>query len=348
MRCPSLNNIPPPPPGKTGWPWTEESPALPAKMDDGSPWPKISIVTPSLNQGQFIEETIRSVLLQGYPFLEYIIIDGGSTDESIDIIKKYESWPIYWVTEPDSGQPQAINKGFTRATGDIVSWLNSDDTYKPNALKAVAEILVNNPSDLFIYGDVDFIDADSNFLRKFGTGEFDLINDIYTNMIPQQAAFWRKAIFESIGYLDEKFQHPFDNDFFIRVGTIYKIRYVPVPLANYRLHPSSKGEIGLGTIRFFLEYLAILDKFFQRTDIPQNVYNHKKKILSYWHERTAHKYFELASKSSARKHFWKAITLTPLRMQNITLIANVIDTLIGSKFGSLIQVFSKRLRKLTH
>ena len=118
-RCPQLSELPSSPPGKIGWPWTEESSQLPEKMSDGSPWPRISIVTPSYNQGQFIEETIRSVLLQGYPNVEYIIIDGGSTDNSLEIIKKYEPWLAYWVSEPDRGQSHALNKGIQKATGDI-------------------------------------------------------------------------------------------------------------------------------------------------------------------------------------------------------------------------------------
>src|SRR4030042_6265175 len=126
MRCPTLKELPSPPQGKTGWPWTEESPQLHNTMPDGSPWPKISIVTPSFNQGQFIEETIRSVLLQGYSDLEYIIIDGGSKDDSIELIRKYEKWLTYWVSEPDHGQSHAINKGFRKASGEIVAWLNSD------------------------------------------------------------------------------------------------------------------------------------------------------------------------------------------------------------------------------
>ena len=102
MRCPSLSELPPPPRGKQGWPWTEETPRLPETMPDGQPWPRVSIVTPSYNQGRFIEETIRSVLLQGYPVLEYIIIDGGSTDVAVDIIKKHEQWLTYCVAEPDT------------------------------------------------------------------------------------------------------------------------------------------------------------------------------------------------------------------------------------------------------
>src|ERR1700738_1526878 len=110
----------------TGWPWTTETPRLPAVRPDGSRWPRITIVTPSFNQGQFIEETIRSVLLQGYPNLEYIIIDGGSTDNTVEIIKKYEPWIACWVSEKDRGQSDALNKGFARATGQILAWLCSD------------------------------------------------------------------------------------------------------------------------------------------------------------------------------------------------------------------------------
>src|SRR5205085_6663873 len=126
MRCPSLNDLPASPPGKTGWPWTEESIRLPNTMLDGSAWPKISIVTPSYNQGQFIEETIRSVLLQGYSNLEYIIMDGGSTDNTLSILRKYEHAIDFWTSERDKGQAAAINKGFAVASGEILAWLNSD------------------------------------------------------------------------------------------------------------------------------------------------------------------------------------------------------------------------------
>ncbi|MDF5725947.1 MAG: glycosyltransferase family 2 protein [Rhizonema sp. PD37] len=125
----TLNNFPPPPLGKTGWPWTEQIEPLPERMPDGSEWPRISIVTPSYNYGRFIEETIRSVLLQGYPNLEYILIDGRSTDNTVDIIHKYEQYLTYWISEPDEGQTDAINKGYKHCTGDLFVWLNADDTY---------------------------------------------------------------------------------------------------------------------------------------------------------------------------------------------------------------------------
>ena len=131
----TLKDLPLPPPEKLEWPWTEQSEPLSERIPDNSEWPRISIVTPSYNQGQFIEETIRSVLLQGYPNLEYIIIDGGSTDNSVEIIRKYEPWLTYWVSQPDKGQTDAIQKGFNLSTGVVWNWLNSDDLLEPNALQ---------------------------------------------------------------------------------------------------------------------------------------------------------------------------------------------------------------------
>src|SRR5262245_4883167 len=140
MRCPTLFDLPPPPAGKTGWPWTVETPPLPAQRPHDTPWPRISIVTPSYNQCEFIEETLRSVLLQGYPDLEYIVIDGGSTDGAVDIIRKYAPWLTHWVSEPDRGQAHAINKGFDFASGLVLNWLNSDDVFAPEALGHVGEL----------------------------------------------------------------------------------------------------------------------------------------------------------------------------------------------------------------
>lgn len=136
----TLKDLPSPPPEKSGWPWTEQSHRIVEKMPDETDWPRITIVTPNYNYGEFIEETIRSVLLQGYPNLEYIIIDGGSTDNSVEIIKKYDKWLSYWVSENDQGQSNAINKGLSMATGEWFNWLNSDDLLMPNSLINFAKI----------------------------------------------------------------------------------------------------------------------------------------------------------------------------------------------------------------
>lgn len=160
----ALKDLPPAPEGKTGWPWTEENQPLPARMPDGSEWPRISIVTPSYNYGQFIEETIRSVLLQGYPNLEYIIIDGGSTDNSVEIIRKYEKYLTYWVSEPDGGQTDAINKGYKQCTGDLFVWLNADDSYfNSTCLKNVSEIYKQGYQ--LIVGECYNVDENDQYLK---------------------------------------------------------------------------------------------------------------------------------------------------------------------------------------
>lgn len=137
MKCPDLGELPAPANGRSGWPWTEGSRPLPALSASVRAWPKISIITPSFNQGQYLEETIRSILLQGYPNLEYHIIDGGSTDQSVEIIRKYERWLTSWVSERDRGQCEAINKGYARCTGEIFNWVCSDDLLTPDALATV-------------------------------------------------------------------------------------------------------------------------------------------------------------------------------------------------------------------
>lgn len=139
----TLADLPPPPPGCSGWPWDEATDAPPATLPDGKPWPRISIITPSYNQAQYIEETIRSILLQGYPELEYFIIDGGSNDHTVEILRKYEPWLSGWVSERDSGQSEAINKGFSRCSGEIFNWMCSDDFLTKGALAAVAEEFVS-------------------------------------------------------------------------------------------------------------------------------------------------------------------------------------------------------------
>ena len=160
----SLNDLPAPPPGKTGWPWTVETPLAEASAT-GAEWPRISIVTPSYNQGAFLEETIRSVLLQGYPNLEYIVMDGGSTDGSVEVLRSFGD-RVQWVSQNDGGQSDAINQGFARLGGDVLGWLNSDDTFAPGAFRTVMEFMAAHPDVALVYGDADFIDARGNRIGR--------------------------------------------------------------------------------------------------------------------------------------------------------------------------------------
>ena len=179
MRCPTLRELPPPPAGKTGWPWTEESaPSLPPTRPAGQPWPRITVVTPSFNQAVFLEATIRSILLQGYPDLEYYVLDGGSKDGSVDIIKKYAPWLTYWFSGPDGGQSSAINRGLELGSGLFATWINSDDMLCKNALTNQA-LSFGFAADLVNIGDTVNIDQTGNHLfrhRGRVTSFEDLVN----------------------------------------------------------------------------------------------------------------------------------------------------------------------------
>jgi len=158
---------------------------------------RISVVTPSYNQGQFLEETILSVLDQNYPNLEYMIIDGGSTDNSVDIIKKYEKYLTFWVSEKDNGQTYAINKGFNKASGDLVNWINSDDLLEDGALKMLGETLLEYPDADFIYGDYRAIDQYSNTIYQRKSAPYNK-NCLYwgRQVSSQPAVFFKRSMLE--------------------------------------------------------------------------------------------------------------------------------------------------------
>jgi glycosyltransferase involved in cell wall biosynthesis len=262
MKCPSLNDLPTPPTGKRGWPWTEESPALPATMDDGAPWLKISIITPSLNQGQFIEETIRSILLQGYPNLEYIIIDGGSNDGSIDIIKKYEPWLTYWVSEPDQGQAHAINKGFKKASGEIVAWLNSDDLYVMDTLHEVARLFILFINTGIIHGDGTIIDINNELIEQNISRQISnpqKLESYFPNPIFQPSVFFKRVLLQATGYLDDHLHCTMDLDLWVRLFRATKSFYYAKAMSLFRIHQHSKTSSN--PLRFSLEKLIIINRY---------------------------------------------------------------------------------------
>lgn len=206
--------------------------------------PLVSIVTPSYNQAQFLEATIQSVLSQDYPHLEYIIVDGGSTDGSLEIIRNYADRLAWWVSEPDRGQTDAINKGFARARGEIFAWLNSDDTYEPGAVRAAVEFLMTHPEVGMVYGDANFIDEAGRVIGKFNARQTDYrrLRRGYVH-IPQQAAFFRASLWREVGPLDPSFYFAMDYDLWVRIAARAPIVYVPRTWANFRLHLQGKTFI---------------------------------------------------------------------------------------------------------
>jgi glycosyltransferase involved in cell wall biosynthesis len=202
---------------------------------------RVSIVTPSYNQAQFLEQTIRSVLEQDYPDLEYIIVDGKSTDGSLDLIRKYSDRLSWWVSEPDRGQTDALNKGFSHATGELLAWLNSDDTYVPGAIREAVEFFKANPSAALIYGDANYIDESGRVVGRFPAAQTDyrLLRRGYVH-IPQQASFFRADLWRQVGPLDPSFFFAMDYDLWVRLAARSPLVYHPRVWANFRLHGDSK------------------------------------------------------------------------------------------------------------
>jgi glycosyltransferase involved in cell wall biosynthesis len=204
-------------------------------------WPKISIVTPSYNQAAFLEQTIRSVLEQNYPNLEYIIIDGGSTDGSVDIIRKYIDKLAYWVSEKDEGHADALNKGFRRATGEIAAFLNSDDLYCPGVLKDIAETFMADKDVDFVFGNRITVDENGRTLRDDRHTRFSFAALVlYGMIVSQPATFWKRELFEKYGYFSREYFFSFDYEFFCRIGAHIKAKHIRKHLAKFRRHTTSK------------------------------------------------------------------------------------------------------------
>ncbi|MBW6473433.1 MAG: glycosyltransferase [Anaerolineaceae bacterium] len=203
--------------------------------------PLVSIVTPSFNQGKYLERTILSVLNQDYPNIEYIVMDGNSSDNSLDILHKYSHRIAYWQSEKDNGQTDAINQGFQNAHGHIYAWLNSDDTYEPHAISQVVDFFSKHPEVGMIYGDCHFIDAEDRVVGKFNAQQTDY-QKLRTGFvhIPQQATFWRADLWKQVAPLDSSIYFAMDYDLWLRLAKISKIVYVPKLWANFRLHGDTK------------------------------------------------------------------------------------------------------------
>jgi len=203
---------------------------------------RVSIITPSFNQARFLEATMRSVLEQDYPDLEYIVVDGGSTDGSREIIEKYAGKLAWWVSEKDRGQTDAINKGFARASGDVLAWLNSDDTYQPGAVRAAVAYLKANPQTGLVYGDVNYINENGRSIGRFPAAQTDYnrLRQGYVH-IPQQAAFFRADLWRKVGPLDPGFYFAMDYDLWVRLAKEAPVVYFPHLWANFRLHSNAKS-----------------------------------------------------------------------------------------------------------
>ncbi len=253
MHCPDLQELPEPPPGRTGWPWTEASASLPLTMPDGRSWPRVSVVTPSFGQARFLEATLRSILLQGYPNLEYFVLDGGSTDGSVEIIRKYAPWLTQWVSERDGGQSAAINRGLHLSSGLFFTWINSDDMLCRDALVRHASQVGFDDGVVYL-GDCLYIDEHDRplLMHRARVHDFEDLVRIRTvwrarergHIVQPEVLFPRRLAVDA-GALDVRNHRTMDYELwgkFLLAGAPFQ--YTHVPFGTFRLHGAQKTGQG--------------------------------------------------------------------------------------------------------
>lgn len=233
--------------------------------------PLVSIVTPSLNQAAYLEQTLRSVLEQDYPQVEYIVVDGASTDGSVEIIRQYADRLAWWVSEKDRGQAEAINKGFARARGEIVAWLNSDDYYLPGAVRRAVQVFERNPQAGMVFGDVVSVDAQGQPIHVRTFGNWGLEDLMQFRIISQPGVFVRRSVLEQAGFLDPSYHYLLDHHLWLRCARLAPMVYIPERLACARLHPAAKnvaqaarfGEEAYRLVEWMAQEMAFQELFFR-------------------------------------------------------------------------------------
>ena len=240
--------------------------------------PLVSIVTPSLNQSRFIRATIDSILSQDYPNLEYWVIDGGSKDGTVNTLQSY-SERIHWVSEADSGQSQAINKGWKRSHGDILGWVNADDLLQPLAVQRAVQALLSNQAVGAVYGDSFYIDDADKVIQQYPARAFnyDALVSETENFIPQTSVFMRRNVLEKAGFLNESLHFVMDHDLWLRMGLIAPMEYLPMEMAALRLHSSAKTVKAMSG--FASEFAFMYQNLFTNPALPMTLRQRQTEIM---------------------------------------------------------------------
>jgi glycosyltransferase involved in cell wall biosynthesis len=293
--------------------------------------PLVSIITPSFNKGPYIEETIQSIRNQTYKNIEHIVFDAGSTDETISILKKYGEH-LQWISEPDKGQSDAINKGWRLAKGKIIAYLNADDTYLPDAVESAVAFFEKNPDVQMLYGDGIITDEYGNNKRLIKHGEFKIQDLVFCrDMVFQPSVFLRKGVFDSIGDVDVNLHLAMDLDYWLRTALVYKTAYLPKPLSVAKIYQDAKSSALM--FRYVKEYEYILEKLFKSASIPPDILHYKNNAYTYIYTKGGLDYLHAMMMKDGMSYLWKAFRMSPVRC-----VANVL--IFSGEYGfRKIQVF---------
>lgn len=267
--------------------------------------PKVSVVTPSLNSAAFISENIHSVLRQNYHDIEHIIVDGGSTDSTVNILQKYSH--LRWVSENDRGQSDALNKGFRLARGEIICWLNSDDTLADgDTIEEVVRVFERDQRIAVVYGDFNIIDENGQIIGFVPTKEFDLMDQLLSNLVSSAGVFIRRAVLEQVGYLDLGLDYAMDYDLWLRISKLAKIQRIPKIVANFRMISGTKSVAH--PERFWPEIIQSISRFYSDEDGLQERVKVNKQLIfghNYWQAGLA--FYAVGSTGEARYYCEEAI-----------------------------------------
>ena len=303
--------------------------------------PLVSVVTPAYNQAAFLAETIETVLTQDYPRIEHIVLDDGSTDNTREILERYTG-RVLWESQPNQGQTPTINKGWERSRGDIVTWLNSDDTYLPGAVSTAVEYLQEHPDIDIVYGDTLFTTADGSPIEQTHARDYSyraLVAGCH-NPIPQPSAFIRRKVIEDVGLLDPHYYYFMDWDFWLRAGVRHSVAYYPKLLSTYRLHEESKTVAQSVKAAPELEYMY--RKFFTMPDLPAEIRALEKEAMMNMYFTSGGYYLNGGDRKAARRMARKAFQVRPANV----VLPGTAHKLIYCLFGG--QAFYQNSRSTYH
>jgi GT2 family glycosyltransferase len=305
----------------------------------------VSIITPSYNQAPFLEQTIQSVLEQDYPSIEYIVVDGGSTDNSAEIIKKYADQLAYWISERDSGQAEAINKGFARANGEILAWLNSDDYYMRHTVSEVVRCFEQNPDVVMLYGDMLAVDGEGQTINVLHYKQLSLEDLLCFQIIGQPSVFFRRSALEKTGLLDPSFHFMLDHHLWIRLAQQGRILHIPQVWSAARYHPQAKNRARAA--EFGREAFRVLDWAKKQPSLAKSVSRVKRRALASAYRYNARYLLDGGQTRSALMAWFRAFFIhPPTALGRLNLFVSAILILTG--LNSLREaILRRRKRKLS-